>query len=119
MSPPGPGGGIGQTRGAQNAVAFGPCGFESHPGYPAAAATAAHVFPAPARAVHDVSDHHHPRLDLPESGRGLDLVALSATLHCLTGCAIGEVAGMVIGTALGLSDWATVGLSVALAFAFG
>jgi hypothetical protein len=46
-------------------------------------------------------------------------VALSATLHCLTGCAIGEIAGMVIGTALGFSDWATVALSVALAFAFG
>ena len=47
------------------------------------------------------------------------LVALSATLHCLTGCAIGEVAGMVIGTAAGFSNGGTVALSVALAFLFG
>ena len=56
---------------------------------------------------------------LPTSGRALDAVALSATLHCLTGCAIGEVTGMVLGTALGFSDWGTVALSVALAFLFG
>ena len=60
--------------------------------------------------------HHH---ELPTSGRALDAVALSATLHCLTGCAIGEVAGMVLGTALGLSDWGTVFLAVVLAFLFG
>ena len=46
-------------------------------------------------------------------------VALSATLHCLTGCAIGEVLGMVIGTATGMSNAATVVLSIALAFIFG
>ncbi|WP_439659134.1 DUF4396 domain-containing protein [Lentzea sp. HUAS TT2] len=45
--------------------------------------------------------------------------AISATLHCLTGCAIGEVLGMVIGTALGWHNLATVVLSVALAFVFG
>lgn len=45
--------------------------------------------------------------------------AISATLHCLTGCAIGEVLGMVIGTALGWSDWPTVALAVVLAFFFG
>jgi hypothetical protein len=45
--------------------------------------------------------------------------AAQATLHCLTGCAIGEVAGMVIGTALGLHNIATVVLSVVLAFVFG
>jgi hypothetical protein len=67
-------------------------------------------------ADHSHHGHHH---ELPTSGRALDGVALSATLHCLTGCAIGEIAGMVIGTALGFSDWATVALSVALAFAFG
>ena len=49
----------------------------------------------------------------------LNRIALSATLHCLTGCAIGEVLGMVIGTALGWGNWATVGLSVVLAFLFG
>jgi len=61
----------------------------------------------------------HPHHELPTSGRGLDALALSATLHCLTGCAIGEVAGMVIGTALGWSEWGTVALAVALAFLFG
>jgi hypothetical protein len=49
----------------------------------------------------------------------LEGMALSATLHCLTGCAIGEVAGMALGTALGLSNWPTVALAVALAFLFG
>jgi phage-related tail fiber protein len=46
-------------------------------------------------------------------------VAFSATLHCLTGCAIGEVLGMVAGTALGLDDMTTIVLAVALAFLFG
>ena len=46
-------------------------------------------------------------------------VAASATLHCLTGCAIGEVLGMIIGTALDWSDFATIALSIALAFLFG
>ena len=45
--------------------------------------------------------------------------ARQATLHCLTGCAIGEVLGMVIGTSLGLPDAGTVALAVALAFVFG
>jgi uncharacterized protein DUF4396 len=45
--------------------------------------------------------------------------AATATLHCLTGCAIGEILGMVLGTALGLHNAATVILSIALAFAFG
>jgi hypothetical protein len=46
-------------------------------------------------------------------------MAAQATLHCLTGCAIGEVLGMVIGTSLGLHNAATVVLSIGLAFAFG
>jgi Zn-dependent protease len=45
--------------------------------------------------------------------------AAQATLHCLTGCAIGEVLGMVIGTSAGLHNAATVGLSILLAFVFG
>jgi hypothetical protein len=53
------------------------------------------------------------------TGAALTQLAISATLHCLTGCAIGEVLGMVIGTALGWSDVQTIVLAVALAFVFG
>ena len=53
------------------------------------------------------------------TGTALTRLAVSATVHCLTGCAIGEVLGMVIGTALGWGDWSTVALAVALAFFFG
>jgi hypothetical protein len=49
----------------------------------------------------------------------LNRTALSATIHCLTGCSIGEVLGMVIGAILGLDNWSTIGLAVALAFVFG
>lgn len=49
----------------------------------------------------------------------LSRTALSATLHCLTGCAIGEVAGLWIGTALGWGDGATIALAVVLAFVSG
>lgn len=49
----------------------------------------------------------------------LNKLAFSATVHCLTGCAIGEVLGMVIGTAAGLSNLATIALAVVLAFIFG
>ena len=49
----------------------------------------------------------------------LNRTAFSATLHCLTGCAIGEVLGMVIGTALGWGNVATIALAVVLAFFFG
>ena len=61
---------------------------------------------APGPATHDAG---------PVSWRS----AAQATLHCLTGCAIGEVLGMVIGTSLGLHDLATVALAIALAFVFG
>jgi hypothetical protein len=73
--------------------------------YPTMDATTAH------------SHHHHE--PLPTSGRALDQVALSATLHCLTGCAIGEIVGVAIGTALGWSNLATIALAIVLAFVFG
>ena len=59
---------------------------------------------------------HEPHGAPPES---LDRVALAATIHCLTGCAIGEVAGMIVGTALVLSNGVTVVLSTVLAFVAG
>jgi hypothetical protein len=45
--------------------------------------------------------------------------AIQATLHCLTGCAIGEVLGMIIATALAWGNAASIGISVVLAFFFG
>ena len=62
-------------------------------------------------AAHSPTDH--------DTGASLHQLALSATVHCLTGCAIGEVLGMVIGTALGWSNAATIVASIVLAFFFG
>jgi len=54
------------------------------------------------------------------SQRGsLNSLAFSATLHCLTGCAIGEVTGMAIAMALGWSNLASIALAVGLAYLFG
>ena len=55
----------------------------------------------------------------PTASPSLNRLALAATVHCLTGCAIGEVLGMVIGTALHWSNSGTVVLSIVLAFVFG
>jgi hypothetical protein len=64
--------------------------------------------------AHGTADDHGPhRLE------SLNRTAASATLHCLTGCAIGEVLGMVIGTAFALGNITTVVLSILLAFLFG
>lgn len=69
-----------------------------------------------------MSDHTthsgHDRDDTTGGG-GLWSQAMSATLHCLTGCAIGEVLGLAIGTALGWSNLPTIVLAIALAFVFG
>jgi hypothetical protein len=59
-----------------------------------------------------MSHEHHGRDDL-------NAMAASATLHCLTGCAIGEILGLVVGTALGLGNLAIVVLAICLAFVFG
>jgi uncharacterized cupredoxin-like copper-binding protein len=89
------------------------------------------------RSMHDQhADHeqmqHHATDPDPPSGQqdhganheqpaagGINSMAASATLHCLTGCAIGEIAGLIIGTAVGLSTVATIALAVGLAFLFG
>jgi hypothetical protein len=62
-------------------------------------------------------DHAHNGHGRPH--QSLNTLAWSATLHCLAGCAIGEVLGMVIGTALGWGNLETIVLAVALAFFFG
>jgi hypothetical protein len=56
---------------------------------------------------------------MDHSRPSLDRLALSATIHCLTGCAIGEVLGLVIATALGWHDVASIALAIVLAFVFG
>jgi Domain of unknown function (DUF4396) len=57
--------------------------------------------------------HHH------HAEASLNRLAASATTHCLTGCAIGEVLGVVIGTALAWGNFETIVLAIALAFFFG
>jgi Domain of unknown function (DUF4396) len=52
-------------------------------------------------------------------GSSLNRLAFSATAHCLTGCAIGEVLGLAIGTVLGWGNVATIVLAIVLAFFFG
>jgi len=56
---------------------------------------------------------------MEHGAQSLNRVALSATAHCLSGCAIGEVLGMIIGTALGWGNFATILLAIVLAFFFG
>ena len=70
------------------------------------------------RSHHEHSAHDHSAREL-HAGQSLNRLAFSATVHCLTGCAIGEVLGMAIGTALGWSNLATIVLAVILAFLFG
>jgi hypothetical protein len=72
------------------------------------------LFPLEVVPMHD-SAQRHEHVGAGSSWR----TAAQATLHCLTGCAIGEVLGMIIGTTAGWHDGATVALSVALAFVFG
>jgi len=75
-----------------------------------------------------MTTHHHEQppgapVSSPDGaaaeGRALTRLAVSATLHCLTGCAIGEVLGMVLATWWGWGDAASIALAVALAFFFG
>lgn len=67
-------------------------------------------------AAHDHAEHthHHGHHDV-----SLNRLSVQAVVHCMTGCAIGEVLGMVIATALGWGNLESILLSVALAFAFG
>lgn len=62
-------------------------------------------------------DQHHQQD--PQDPAQLNALVRSATIHCLTGCGIGEVLGMVIGSALGLSNLMTVIIAITLAFIFG
>jgi hypothetical protein len=69
---------------------------------------------------HHAHAHHMPANVSPAAhAPSLNRLAFSATLHCLTGCAVGEVLGMVIGTALGWGNGETIAIAVVLAFFFG
>lgn len=65
---------------------------------------------------HDPGAHHEQH---GQRGQSLNRLSVSATLHCMTGCVIGEVLGLVIATALGWGDLASIALAVGLAFFFG
>jgi hypothetical protein len=65
--------------------------------------------------AHAHAHAHH----MPTAGRELDRLAATATGHCLTGCALGEITGLAIGTALAWGDVETIALAVSLAFLFG
>jgi len=56
--------------------------------------------------------HHAPK-------HATAMTAAQATLHCLTGCVIGEISGLAIGVTLGLGAWATIGLATSLAYISG
>ena len=71
---------------------------------------------------HEPDTHPHEATHAAHAhgaGGSLNRLAFTATLHCLSGCAVGEVLGMVIGAALGWGVLSTIGLAVGLAFAFG
>ncbi|CAL9597867.1 DUF4396 domain-containing protein [Streptomyces sp. enrichment culture] len=75
---------------------------------------------------HQHTDHGHQEHEAHQGHQGHHhspgaswAMAAQATLHCLTGCAIGEVLGMIIGTALGWGNLPTMVLAIALAFFFG
>ncbi|MFZ3594098.1 DUF4396 domain-containing protein [Streptomyces sp. BH104] len=69
--------------------------------------------------THTGHEHHAHHGTHGSGGKVTWSMAAQATLHCLTGCAIGEVLGMVIGTALGWGNVPTMILAIALAFFFG
>jgi hypothetical protein len=64
-------------------------------------------------------NHHHAPSTAASDDVALNKLAWSATLHCLTGCAIGEVLGMVLGTAWRWGNLETIALAIVLAFMFG
>jgi hypothetical protein len=78
-------------------------------------------------AGHHSTNHHTPDLHDDEhqdhheqpGDRALTRLAVSATLHCLTGCAIGEILGLILATWWGWSDLPSIVLAIALAFVFG
>ncbi|MFI5624865.1 DUF4396 domain-containing protein [Nocardioides sp. NPDC051685] len=80
---------------------------------------AGHDHAAHQHSMHEGHQGHGDHSDHAAHGGGVNAMAASATLHCLTGCAIGEIAGLMIGTAIGIGTGGTIVLAVVLAFVFG
>lgn len=74
---------------------------------------------AHAHAGHDHAAHTHDHAGHDHGGQSLNRLSVQAVVHCMTGCAIGEILGMVVATALGWGNLPSIVLSVALAFVFG
>lgn len=70
-------------------------------------------------AVSSHHHHHHHTAGHPPGSASLNRIAWSATVHCFTGCAIGEVLGLALATAFGWSALASIVVAVVLAFVFG
>ena len=68
--------------------------------------------------AHHHHSHHDRHHTFPQR-TSLNRTALLATAHCLTGCTIGEMLGLVVGTMLGWGNWSTLALAIVLAFFFG
>lgn len=64
-------------------------------------------------------DHHHHTASHPPASASLNRLAWSATVHCFTGCAIGEILGLALAMAFGWSALASIVVAVVLAFVFG
>ncbi|MBB5518243.1 DUF4396 domain-containing protein [Amphiplicatus metriothermophilus] len=65
--------------------------------------------------MRDACERDHAR----QAGGGQAVTAAQATLHCLTGCVIGETAGLAIGVTVGLGVWSTIALATGLAYVSG
>lgn len=70
-------------------------------------------------AAHEHEQHDHSAHGHDHGDASLNRLSVSATVHCMTGCLIGDVTGMTIATALGWSNAASTALAVTLAFLFG
>lgn len=66
-----------------------------------------------------MAEFHSPHAHHGHGGGGALRTSAQATLHCLTGCVIGEVAGLLIGTIIGLSPWPMIVLATALSYLSG
>lgn len=82
--------------------------MSEHPGH--------HGHPAPHHGAAASAVAYHPH---PTPSEGARPLAVRATVHCLTGCAIGEILGLVLATAFGWANGPSIAVAIVLAFGFG